>query len=93
MDFSRILLLNEDMLLADGEHVGDIAFGNDMSPFERNTLETLIHFGDIVAQRQADGIQNFNLFYVFLYLFQNGDKAHLYSSAADHVQSVDGGAV
>jgi hypothetical protein len=49
MDFTGMFLPDENMLLANTKHMRNISRLNNMAPLEGNTLETIIHFGDIMA--------------------------------------------
>ena len=49
MDLPRIILPYKDMLFSDAEHMLDIRRLYDVTPFKGNTLESIIHLGDIVT--------------------------------------------
>ena len=49
MNFAGRILPDEDMLLADAEHMLDISRLYDVATLEGYALEAVIHFGDIVA--------------------------------------------
>ena len=66
VDLSCVFFPDEDMLFSDAQHMVNVFFPDDVSPLEGHTLETIVHFRDVVAQLHADCVLHIDFFHVRL---------------------------